>query len=290
MASTIWAATGVTPAATDRLPVDVGAAGAPSRWTGQQVADIRSYVGGTVNALGSVGTNQSVSLADGRYISATITGNVQFTFTSVPSGATDILLQLTNGGAHTVSFAATVNWSGGTTPSLQSSGTDLIRLYTTDGGTNFIGELANDEQVTAATSSAAGIVELAIASEVSTGTDSARAMTVDSYKKSTPFYNDRSADWTLALTDVNVDQWFNNGASALVCTIPLNATVAFAVGDTIPFVRLASGTATIDAATSVTLNGVSGGSCTIQTQYQGALLKKIGTDSWVVSGDVSAVA
>lgn len=160
MASSIWAATGVTPAATDRLPVDVGAAGAPSRWTGQQVSDIRSYVGGTVNALGSVGTNQSVSLADGRYISATITGNVQFTFTSVPSGATDILLQLTNGGAHTVSFAATVNWSGGTTPSLQSSGTDLIRLYTTDDGTTFIGELASDEQTLAA-SSLTGQVALA---------------------------------------------------------------------------------------------------------------------------------
>ena len=160
MASTIWAATGVTPAATDRLPVDVSAAGASRRWTGQQVADIRSYVGGTVNALGSVGTNQSVSLADGRYISATVTGNVQFTFTSVPTGATDILLQLTNGGAHTVSFAATVNWSGGTTPSLQAVGTDLIRLYTTDGGTTFIGELASDEQTLAA-SSITGQVALA---------------------------------------------------------------------------------------------------------------------------------
>jgi hypothetical protein len=156
-------------------------------------------------------------------------------------------------------------------------------------GTPSSGTLTNCTGYPAASSSASGIVELAIAAEVSTGTDTSRAMTVDSYKKSTPFYSDRAADWTLALTDVNVDQWFNNGATALVCTIPLNATVAFAVGDTIPFLRLASGTATIDAATSVTLNGISGGSCTIQTQYQGALLKKVGTDSWIVSGDVSAV-
>ena len=157
-------------------------------------------------------------------------------------------------------------------------------------GTPSSGTLTNCTGYPSASTSASGIVELAIASEVSTGTDTSRAMTVESYKKSTPYYVDRTADWTLALTDVNADQWFNNGASALVCTIPLNATVAFAVGDTIPFIRLASGTATIDAATSVTLNGVSGGSCTIQTRYQGALLKKIATDSWVVSGDVSAVA
>ena len=133
-------------------------------------------------------------------------------------------------------------------------------------------------------------VTASTAANVSTGTATDSALTPGALKDSTPYYVDRAADWTLALTDRNKDQWFNDGASALVCTIPLNATVAFAVGDTIPFVRLASGTATIDAATSVTLNGVSGGSCTISTRYQGALLKKIATDSWVVSGDVSAVA
>lgn len=136
----------------------------------------------------------------------------------------------------------------------------------------------------------AALLGTSTASTVSTGAATNEAVTPSAYKDSTPFYVDRAADWTLALTDRNKDQWFNNGASALVCTIPLNATVAFAVGDTVPFLRLASGTATIDAATSVTLNGVSGGSCTISTRYQGALLKKIATDSWVVSGDVSAVA
>lgn len=157
-------------------------------------------------------------------------------------------------------------------------------------GTPASGSLENCTGYPAASTTASGVVELLTTAEVNTGTDTTRAMTAASRKDSTPYYVDRAADWTLALTDRNADQWFNNGASALVCTIPLNATVAFAIGDTVPLVRLASGTATIDAATSVTLNGVSGGSCTIQTQYQGALLKKIGTDSWIVSGDVSAVA
>lgn len=107
---------------------------------------------------------------------------------------------------------------------------------------------------------------------------------------STQRYADREEDWTLALSDRNKDQWYNNGASALVCTIPPNSGVAFTVGDCVPFLRLSSGVATITADVAVTLNGVVGGSCTINTQFQGALVKKVGADSWVVSGDVSAVA
>lgn len=99
-----------------------------------------------------------------------------------------------------------------------------------------------------------------------------------------------SADKTLALTDANVDQWCNNGATARVLNIPANSSVAFSLGTKIPVLRLGSGTCTIDAPSGVTLNGVNGGSCTISTRYQGALLAKTGTDAWIISGDVSAVA
>jgi len=142
----IWNGASTTPAATHRVPVDVSSSGSPTRWTGQQIADLRAYVGGTVNNLGSIGTNQSLSLADGLYIAATITGNVQFTFTSVPTGFTDLFLELTNAGAHTVSFAATIGWTGGTTPSLPAVGVALIHLYTRDGGTSYIAHLVSDEQ------------------------------------------------------------------------------------------------------------------------------------------------
>ncbi len=144
--TTIWDGASTTPAATHRVPVDVSSSGGPTRWTGQQIADLRAYVGGTVNNLGSINTNQSLSLADGLYIAATITGNVQFTFTSVPTGFTDLFLELTNAGAHTVSFAATIGWTGGTTPSLPAVGVALIHLYTRDGGTSYIAHLVSDEQ------------------------------------------------------------------------------------------------------------------------------------------------
>lgn len=138
----------------------------------------------------------------------------------------------------------------------------------------------------AATTSTAGAVELAIASEVDTGTATDRAMTPDSYRDSTPYYVDRAADWTLAQGDANTEQQFNSG-SALVLTIETNATAAISTGTIVPLLRLGSGSATIDAVAGVTLNGVDGASKVISTQYQGALLRKTGTNAWVLSGDIA---
>lgn len=298
----IWNSAATTPAATHRVPVDRSSSSSSAHWTGQQIADVRAYIGETVNSLGSISTNQSLSLVDGRYIAATIAGNVQFTFTSVPAGATEIFLELTDGGAHTVSFAASLTWTGGTVPSLPTSGVALLHLRTRDGGTTYLANMVSDEQsfdaaavtsgvfaaarLPAATTSAQGAVELAIASEVDTGTDATRAMTPDSYRDSTPYYTDRAADWTLAQADGNTEQQFNS-ASALVCTIDTNANVAISTGTIVPMVRIGAGSATIDAVAGVTINGVDGASKVISTRYQGALLRKVGTNAWILSGDIA---
>lgn len=134
-----------------------------------------------------------------------------------------------------------------------------------------------------------GVVELATNTEVSEGTSTTVVITPDAYRTSVPFYVERNvASWTVGLIDRNTDQWCQYSGS--ICSIPTNASVPFAIGTTIPFLRLTSGSVTVDALPGVTLNGVSSGSCTIRTQYQGALLKKVGTDAWVISGDVSTVA
>lgn len=98
----------------------------------------------------------------------------------------------------------------------------------------------------------------------------------------TQVYTERTTDFTLALTDRNRDQHVNS-ASPVVCTIPANATVAFAVGDRIDFIRLGTGAATIDAVAGVTLNGVDGDSIDIDSRYVWVRLKKVGTDAWQCS-------
>lgn len=131
----IWAANAVTPAATNRVPVDVSSSGAPSYITGQNIADINTIIGGTVTALGSIGTNTALNLALGGYFSATITGNLTFSITNVPASAgVTFVLALTNGGAFTVTLPGSVTIIGGS-PVLSAAGTDWLVFRTLDGGT-----------------------------------------------------------------------------------------------------------------------------------------------------------
>jgi len=140
----IWAANAVTPAATNRVPVDVSAAGAPSYITGQNIADINTIIGGTVTALGSIGTNTALNLALGGYFSATITGNLTFSITNVPASAgVTFVLALTNGGAFTVTLPGSVTIIGGS-PVLSAAGTDWLVFRTLDGGTAWVLEVVGN--------------------------------------------------------------------------------------------------------------------------------------------------
>lgn len=131
----IWNASAVTPAATHRVPVDVSSSGAPSYITGQNIADINTIIGGTVTALGSIGTNTALNLALGGYFSATVTGNLTFSITNVPASAgVTFVLALTNGGAFTVTLPGSVTIIGGS-PVLSAAGTDWLVFRTLDGGT-----------------------------------------------------------------------------------------------------------------------------------------------------------
>lgn len=99
--------------------------------------------------------------------------------------------------------------------------------------------------------------------------------------------------YTLVAADQSAIVTMNN-ASANTLTIPANATTAFPIGTKVEIWRLGAGVTTIAGATGVTLQGnggsASAGSCDIQTQYGGATLTKIATDTWMVGGDIDAVA
>lgn len=99
--------------------------------------------------------------------------------------------------------------------------------------------------------------------------------------------------YTLVIGDQN-DVVTMNNASANTLTIPTNASVAFPTGTKVEVWMLGAGTTTIAGATGVTLQGnggsASAGSCDIQTRYAGATLTKIDTNTWMVGGDIDAVA
>lgn len=96
--------------------------------------------------------------------------------------------------------------------------------------------------------------------------------------------------YTLALTDRGALVTMDNAAANTV-TIPTNASVAFGIGEVISVVQLGAGVTKVKGATGVTVNGVAAGGADIQTRYRGgATLTKLTADTWLLSGDVAAVA
>jgi len=144
---------------------------------------------------------------------------------------------------------------------------------------------------------AAGIVELATAAEVATGSDTARAVTAAGvasvYSTTTRAINAQTGSgnsaYTLVLADAGKLITANNG-SAGVITIPPNSGVAFAIGTQIDIYNLGAGIFSVKGGSGVTLNGVSTGAGAMNAQFSAVTCFKIATNIWAMTGAHAAVA
>jgi len=97
----------------------------------------------TVNAIGAIGGGtQDIDLESGNVVTATVdTSTTTFTFSNPPASgsAGSFTLILTNGGSQTVNWPASVDWAGGTAPTLTAAGVDVLTFLTTDAGTTWYG-------------------------------------------------------------------------------------------------------------------------------------------------------
>jgi len=102
----------------------------------------------TVNAHGNTGTAATLALSSGNVITATLTGNCTFTFstTGIPSGSYSFTLILANDATagRTITWPASVKWPNATVPTrtTTASRTDVYTFFTTDGGTSWLGNLS----------------------------------------------------------------------------------------------------------------------------------------------------
>ena len=101
-------------------------------------------VGLTTNAIGSIGGGtQDIDLTLGNSVSGTVdTSTTTFTFSN-PTASDELCIfsiVLTNGGSQTVNFPASVDWEGGTAPTLTAAGVDILIFATVDGGTIWHGQ------------------------------------------------------------------------------------------------------------------------------------------------------
>lgn len=99
----------------------------------------------TVSA--DITANVTFAVEDGTHIIATL-GAAATAEIGFSGGDTDELqvwtMELTNGenGGATLTFAAQVEWAGGSQPTFTVAGMDLLRFYSPDGSTRVIGEVA----------------------------------------------------------------------------------------------------------------------------------------------------
>jgi hypothetical protein len=93
-----------------------------------------------------------------------------------------------------------------------------------------------------------------------------------------------STGYTFTADDADNAKGFNN-ASATTATIPPNSSVAFRIGTVLNAVRYGAGSVTFTAGSGVTFrNGLT--AATIRSQYSVASAMKIGSDEWVLFGDL----
>lgn len=85
-----------------------------------------------------------------------------------------------------------------------------------------------------------------------------------------------------------------NVGSANTFTIPANSSVAYPTGTCILVQQMGTGATSIAGNTGVTIQGagqsVSAGSCTMSSRYGLATCVKLDTDTWLVQGNVGAIA
>ena len=103
----------------------------------------------TINALGDLGGGtDAIDFTAGNVVSATVSTSTQtFTFTNPPADGVSgsFTLFLTNGGSQTVNWPGSVDWAGGSAPSLTSSGVDVLTFTTLDAGTIWYGFAAGTD-------------------------------------------------------------------------------------------------------------------------------------------------
>lgn len=120
----------------------------------------------------------------------------------------------------------------------------------------------------------------------SSGTKKTSVASIVAMAQRVPINNQSGTSYTIALADIGGVVRQGNAAPCTL-TIPLNSTTAFPVGSVVPVRRTGEGSLTIAATGGVTLNIPTGFLATIAMVHGTAMLHKVGTNEWDLSGDLT---
>ncbi len=90
-------------------------------------------------------TTYTFDYSDGAWQKVTVSSDCTFAFTFPASKVNSFILEIVNGGAHTITWPGALKWAGGAAPDLTTSGTDHLCFYT-DGTTVYASVIGEDVQ------------------------------------------------------------------------------------------------------------------------------------------------
>lgn len=227
------------------------------------------------------------------------------------------LLEFTNNGAITLTIptAASVAFDIGTSISILKAGTGTVTLVGASGVTinslntdNTVSKqweigiltkrdsdgwvLSSFEDVIDSSVTTAKLADSAVTSaKIADGTivnaDVNASAAIDLGKLADATIDEKSASYTLALTDKNKFIKMSITSTANTVTVPTNASVAFPIGSQIHIIQYGTGkTQVIPVSGTVTLYATPG--AYLRAQYSAATLLKCDTNIWMLMGDLSA--
>ena len=144
-----------------------------------------------------------------------------------------------------------------------------------------------DSNVTTAKIADSAITSAKIADGAIVNADVNASAAIELGKLADATIDEKSADYTLALTDKNKFIKMSVTSTANTVTVPTNASVAFPIGSQIHIIQYGSGkTQVIPVSGTVNIYATPG--AYLRAQYSSATLLKCDTNIWMLMGDLSA--
>ncbi len=106
----------------------------------KNAVEVSKDVKGTVGTI----TASDVDLNTGNYFVDTLAANTTYTFSN-PGSVQTFIMEITGASTFAITWPGTVQWAGGTAPTVPAAGqTDVLSFVTGDGGTTYLGLLLAD--------------------------------------------------------------------------------------------------------------------------------------------------